>query len=161
MVVTFYLVTLILDQAELRANDKQSMTIKGPKLSQDARPLTPWKACLHYSRRKKYFSKNFKAIFNATTLNATHTTDVWNKENTWQKLNAEDKVWIWDSNPSTVLEGYCESEPGPGAREGAPRPFRADGLIDAGDDDDLRITPPSPRACSIQVIGDFSWETVV
>lgn len=37
-VVTFHLVTLILVQAELRADRKQSMTLKRPELSQDARP---------------------------------------------------------------------------------------------------------------------------
>ncbi|GIY53371.1 hypothetical protein CDAR_39761 [Caerostris darwini] len=144
MVVTFYLVTLILDQAELRANDKQSMTIKGPKLSQDARPLTSFRH-LFPDLIRKLICYRFSCFFSRLFFR--------------RNKSKKEKPGFQDERASfEKYDPFRLQSPGPALGQGRePAPLRADGLIDAGDDDDLRITPPSPRACSIQVIGDFSW----
>lgn len=61
-------------------------------------------------RRRRIYSNNYrkpplKQVVNTTTINATHTIDVWNKTNTWQKLPTGGNAWIWDTNP-TVMQAH-------------------------------------------------------
>ncbi|UOK21047.1 capsid protein [Chifec virus UA13_77] len=56
-----------------------------------------------YSRT--YRRPRFKQVVNTCTINATHTIDVWNKSNTWQKLPGDGKGWIWDTKP-TVMQAH-------------------------------------------------------